>query len=181
MILFCGIQATGKTTFFKEKFFKTYIRISLDQLHTRNKEQKFIETCFATQHPFVVDNTNPTKEDRLKYISAAKAHKYKVIGYYFHSQLEASIDRNSRREGKENIPEIGIRATYNKLEIPNFDEGFDKLYEVRIENNQFLVREVERCPQPANSVGVQPATGTEKSKTLVKITWRNNVNKIKNS
>jgi len=66
-ILFCGIQATGKTTFFKEKFFKTHIRISLDQLNTRNKEWKFIDTCFATQQRFVVDNTNPTKEDRLKY------------------------------------------------------------------------------------------------------------------
>ncbi|HEX6427542.1 MAG TPA: ATP-binding protein, partial [Niastella sp.] len=73
-IIFCGIQATGKTTFFKEKFFKTHIRISLDQLNTRNKEQKFIETCILTQHPFVVDNTNPTKEEREKYISVAKAN-----------------------------------------------------------------------------------------------------------
>jgi len=43
-IIFCGIQATGKTTFFKERFFKTHMRISLDQLNTRNKELRFIET-----------------------------------------------------------------------------------------------------------------------------------------
>jgi len=140
MILFCGIQASGKTTFFKEKYFNTHIRISLDQLHTRNKERKFIDTCFAMQQPFVVDNTNPTKEDRLKYISIAKANKFKVIGYYFHSQLSESIKRNSQRERKEKIPEIGIRGTFNKLEIPSFDEGFDELYYVTIENNQFIIK-----------------------------------------
>jgi len=139
MILFCGIQATGKTTFFKEKFFKTHIRISLDLLNTRNKEWKFIDTCFAMQQRFVVDNTNPTKEDRLKYIAAAKARKFKVTGYFFRSQLDESIMRNSRREGKENIPEIGIRGTFKKLEIPTYDEGFDELYEVTIENNQFVI------------------------------------------
>ncbi len=61
-VILCGLQATGKTTFFKETFFKTHIRISLDQLNTRNKEHKFLEVCYQTQQRFVVDNTNPTKE-----------------------------------------------------------------------------------------------------------------------
>jgi len=139
IIIFCGIQASGKTTFFKEKFFKTHIRISLDQLRTRNREWKFIDTCLATQQPFVVDNTNPTKESRLRYISAAKTRKFKIIGYYFQSKINESIKRNSQREGKENIPEVGIRGTFGKLEVPSYDEGFDELYYVAIENNQFII------------------------------------------
>ena len=140
-VIFCGIQATGKTTFFKEKFFKTHIRISLDQLNTRNKEQKFIDTCISTQQRYVIDNTNPTKEDRAKYISEAKANKFKVIGYYFQSKLNDALNRNSERIGKENIPEIGIKGTFNKLEIPNFDEGFDELFFVEIEDNDFIIKE----------------------------------------
>lgn len=140
-IIFCGIQATGKTTFFKEKFFKTHIRISLDQLNTRNKEQKFIETCLMTQQAFVVDNTNPTKEDRAKYISLAKANRFKVIGYYFQSKLIESIERNNHRDGKEKIPDIGIKGTFNKLTLPSPDEGFDELYYVTIENNTFIVKQ----------------------------------------
>lgn len=139
-IIFCGIQATGKTTFFKEQFFKTHIRISLDQLNTRNKEQKFIDTCIETRHPFVVDNTNPTKEDRAKYISIAKANKFKVIGYYFQSKLAEALIRNSQRTGKENIPEIGIKGTFNKLSLPSFEEGFDELYYVETENNEFKIK-----------------------------------------
>ena len=140
-VIFCGIQATGKTTFYKEKFFKTHIRISLDQLNTRNKEQQFIDTCLSTQQRYVLDNTSPTIVDRAKYISEAKANKFKVIGYYFHSKLSDALNRNNQREGKENIPEIGIKGTSNKLELPTFKEGFDELYFVKIENNSFIIKE----------------------------------------
>lgn len=141
VVIFCGIQATGKTTFFKDNFFRTHIRISLDQLNTRNKEQKFIDTCIATQQRFVVDNTNPTKQDRAKYISLAKLNKFKVICYFFQSDLNDALTRNSRRTGKENIPEIGIKATFKKLEIPTLDEGFDQLFFVEIENDNFIIKE----------------------------------------
>ncbi|MFT3824789.1 MAG: AAA family ATPase [Chitinophagaceae bacterium] len=140
-VIFCGIQATGKTTFFKEHFFKTHIRISLDQLNTRNKEQKFIETCIATRHPFVIDNTNPTREERQKYISIAKTNKFKVTGYYFRSKLTEAIERNNHRTGKELIPEIGIKGTYKRLELPVPEEGFDKLYYVEINEQAFTIKE----------------------------------------
>jgi predicted kinase len=141
-IIFCGIQATGKTTFYKEHFFKTHMRISLDQLNTRNKEQIFINTCLSIQQRFVIDNTNPTKEERAKYIEAVKAYKFKVIGYYFKSNVKDAIKRNSQRSGKEYIPEVGIRGTLNRLEIPSINEGFDVLYEVEIVNDGFRVSEL---------------------------------------
>jgi len=140
-VIFCGIQATGKTTFFIEKFFKTHVRISLDQLNTRNKERRFIETCIFTSHPFVIDNTNPSREERAKYIAIAKANKFKVTGYYFQSKLNDALARNTQRSGKERIPEIGIKGTYNRLSLPAIDEGFDDLYYVTVENNIFTVKE----------------------------------------
>lgn len=140
-IIFCGIQATGKSSFYKEKFFKSHIRISLDLLNTRNKEQKFINACIAAQQRYVIDNTNVTKELRVKYISEAKASKYKVIGYYFQSKVSDAIERNKHRAGKERIPDIAIKGTYNKLEVPSIDEGFDELYFVEIDNNEFKIKE----------------------------------------
>jgi predicted kinase len=140
-IIFCGIQATGKTTFFKEKFFKTHIRISLDQLNTRNKELRFIETCILTFQPFVIDNTNPSLEERAKYIAIAKANKFKVIGYYFQSKVAVALTRNNQRLGKEKIPEPGIKGTFKRLILPRIDEGFDELYYVTAENNTFTVNE----------------------------------------
>ncbi|MCT4639006.1 MAG: hypothetical protein N4A72_14990 [Bacteroidales bacterium] len=141
IIIFTGIQATGKSTFYKKQFFNSHVRVSMDLLNTRNKEMKFMETCFAVQQPFVVDNTNPSRKDRERYIKLAKEKKYRVIGYYFQSRVNESIERNNKRIGKERIPEIGIRGAFNKLESPLFNEGFDELYYVEIGDNDFVVKD----------------------------------------
>ncbi|BDD05602.1 hypothetical protein AUTU_30850 [Aureibacter tunicatorum] len=113
----------------------------MDLLNTRNKENKFLDTCFLTQSRFVVDNTNPTIEERKKYIALAKENKYEVIAYYFESSIESAIERNNLRTGKEKIPEIGIRGCYKKLEPPAKSEGFDKIYRVTASNNEFIIEE----------------------------------------
>ncbi|BDD10171.1 hypothetical protein FUAX_26030 [Fulvitalea axinellae] len=138
-IIFTGIQASGKSTFYKDNFFNSHIRISMDLLNTRNKENRFLETCVQTSSKFVIDNTNPTAEERKKYINLAKENKYEVIGYYFSTSIQDAFRRNDLRSGKERIPEVGIRDCRNKLEIPEYKEGFDKLYFVRITENGFLV------------------------------------------
>ncbi|KAB2916817.1 MAG: ATP-binding protein [Bacteroidetes bacterium] len=138
-ILFCGLQATGKSSFFKERFFHTHLRISLDLLKTRNRENLLLEYCLSTQMPFVVDNTNPTVKERELYIGRAKQKSYRVVGYYFQSKLVDALQRNATREGKQRIPDAGLRGTYSKLETPSFDEGFDELYYVELKNNEFII------------------------------------------
>ena len=86
-------------------------------------------------------NTNPTILDREKYIQKFKKRKFKVIGYYFHSKVEESIERNSKRAGKAKIPNVGIYATLKKMELPTLDEGFDKLYHVEIVNQNFVIKD----------------------------------------
>lgn len=139
VIIFCGIQATGKTSFYTQNFVQTHVRISLDLLNTRNKERVFIKTCLDFQQRFVVDNTNPTRKDRSKYIKAAQAKKFKIVGYFIQSEVEDAIARNQQRKGKEKIPVVGIRAAYKRLEEPQYDEGFDKLYRVGISDGEFVV------------------------------------------
>lgn len=138
-IIFIGIQATGKSTFYKTNFFNSHVRISMDLLNTRNKERKFLETCFETQTQFVVDNTNPSVADRKKYIDRAKENKYEVVGYYFSSSLKEALRRNQLRTGKEKIPEAGIRGCLRRLEMPQKVEGFDKLYFVKLSKDGFIV------------------------------------------
>lgn len=140
-VVFCGIQATGKSTFFKEYFFTTHVRISLDLLNTRSREDKFLSACTTTFQKFVVDNTNLTRNDREKYIKLAKEHKYKIIGYYFSSSLTEALTRNNQRFGKAHIPEVGIKGAYNRLELPQKEEGFDELYFVYIGNDRFEIKE----------------------------------------
>jgi predicted kinase len=142
VVIFMGLQATGKSTFYKDNFFKTHIRINLDMLKTRNRESILLEACIKAKQPFVVDNTNPTVIDRKKYIDIAKAAQFKIVGYYFKSDISSAILRNDKREGKEFVPLSGIKSTYAKLELPDKIEGFDELYYVSInEENRFIVEE----------------------------------------
>ena len=66
---------------------------------------------------------------------------FKVVGYYFQSQLEPSVKRNSQRSENERIPDAGIRQTYSKLELPCLEEGFEELFYVSIRNGEFDVKE----------------------------------------
>lgn len=141
MILFTGIQASGKTTFYKRFLAQDYEHISLDILNTRNKERIAIEQCIGQGRGFVVDNTNPTRADREKYINIAKANGYKVIGYYFKSSISECIERNEQRTGKAKVPRCAIAGTSNKMEIPDLDEGFDVIYYVHIENGEIIVED----------------------------------------
>jgi predicted kinase len=135
LILLTGIPGSGKSTFYYQHFFHTHMRVNLDMLRTRNRENRLIEFCFQTQMPFVVDNTNVLREERKIYIEAAKVHKYTITGYYFAVSLQNSLERNARRIGKQHIPEKGIKAKYYQLQVPEKAEGFDELFYVRVQDN----------------------------------------------
>jgi predicted kinase len=141
-VILIGIQAVGKSTFYLQRFAETHIRLNLDMLKTRNRERILLEACIAARQPFVVDNTNVTAQERSRYIGLARAAKFRVLGYYFQSTLTDAIRRNRRRTAPRLIPEKGIAATYNRLQTPSLDEGFDKLYYVTIgDPDEFVVRE----------------------------------------
>jgi len=131
-IIFMGIQASGKSTFYRQHFADTHIRINLDMLKTRHREKRLLETCLAIKQAFVIDNTNPTPEDRQRYIPSAKDAGFLVIGYYFESKIFEAIQRNQARPPTQIIPEKGLRATHKKLVLPQWAEGFDELYYVGI-------------------------------------------------
>lgn len=140
-VVFIGLQASGKSTFYRERFFATHVRVNLDMLKTRHRERRLIDTCVRTGQPFVIDNTNPTKEVRRVYFEAAKGANFKVAGYYFQSRVDDCKYRNERRSPDQRIPLPGLLGTYTKLEPPSYDEGFDKLFYVRLAANGFVVEE----------------------------------------
>ncbi len=141
-VILIGIQAVGKSTFYYQRFRDTHIRINLDMLKTRRREQILVDACLAAKQPFVVDNTNATIADRARYIAPAKAAHFRVVGYYFQSKLQDAVQRNRQRATAKVIPEIGMAATYKRLQPPSLAEGFDQLYSVTIgESGEFAVQE----------------------------------------
>ena len=94
LILFCGLQASGKSTFYKQRLVDSHLRLSMDMLRTRHREQILLTACLAAKQPVVVDNANPLIEERARYIAAAKAAGFRVVGLYFESRVEDCKRRN---------------------------------------------------------------------------------------
>lgn len=89
----------------------------------------------------MVDNTNPSRTDRERYIPRAKECGYEIEGYFFQSVIADCVQRNRTRQGKACVPDRAIACTSNRLELPSYQEGFDCLYFVRIEQNDFVIEE----------------------------------------
>ena len=132
-VIFIGIQASGKSSYYARCYAGDYVRINLDTLKTRHRERLLFEDCLAKGCSFVVDNTDPQASDRARYIPEAKAAGYRIIGCYFPPDVAFSLEHNRLREGKARVPDAAIWATAAKLEPPTYAEGFDELY--RIDND----------------------------------------------
>ena len=138
MIVFIGIQASGKTTFYEELLAcHGLVHINLDTLHTRYKEALAIEECVGSGNSYVIDNTNPQIIDRQRYIPIAKSQGYEVVGIFFQSKVKDCIERNDLRDRV--VPRHAVACTSGKLQMPSYDEGFDQLFFARIVDNGFEI------------------------------------------
>ena len=134
-VILIGIQGSGKSTFYKARLADTHVRINLDMLKTRHREKLFFDACLAAKQRFVVDNCNPSQDDRRRYIEPAKAAGFKVVGYYLQSRVDDCKERNEQRTGKQAVPLKAILGAAGRLELPSYEEGFDKLFYVRVDGN----------------------------------------------
>lgn len=141
LVIMIGIQGSGKSTFYHKFLKDDFVRVNLDTLRTRHREKLLIEECVENQKSFAVDNTNPTRLDRERYIPLAKAAGYRIVGYFMQSKIRECIKRNNKRQGKEKVPEGAIVSTSNKLEMPSYDEGFDELYFVANDGETMTISE----------------------------------------
>lgn len=141
-VILVGVQGAGKTTFYRERFFDTHVRINLDMLKTRKREQLLLAACLEAGQSFVVDNTNPQASDRARYIALARAKGFRVIAYFFDVPLRDAMHRNNQRKLQKKIPPVAVAGTHKKLELPRKEEGFDQIFTVQVtEPAGFLVKE----------------------------------------
>jgi predicted kinase len=142
-VIFIGIPASGKTTFYRERFFATHIRLNLDMLRTRRRLTILLQACLEAKQSFVLDNTNLSAVERAVTIQRAKDAKFQVMGYFFTPDSRRAQRWNAERQGKARVPDVAIWSGMKSLETPSFEEGFDALYTVHIDaQRQFNVMDL---------------------------------------
>jgi predicted kinase len=125
-VILCGLQASGKTTLYRDRFLETHARIAMDLLRTRAREAAFLRTCLETRMPFVVDNTNPTVTERARYVAPAREAGFKVVGYLVDVPFAVAQARNAGRERV--VPMVGLGDVARRLVTPTPEEGFDEVW-----------------------------------------------------
>ena len=135
--LFVGIQGSGKTSFYKERFQHLgYRYISMDEIRNRNKEWALLEDAVKAGENIVIDNTNVTRAERARYlVLLEKAGYHRIFCYFFQSRVRDCIERNHLRG--TTVPDKAIAATSNRLELPSRSEGFTDMIYVRVEPPHF--------------------------------------------
>lgn len=146
-VILVGLPASGKTTFYQQRFAATHQHISKDHWPTASdrdrRQAELIGSALSQGLSVVVDNTNPSVTDRAPVIALARRHGARVIGYHFTATTREAVGRNRGREGKQRVPDVAIFTKAKHMAVPTPEEGFDELYAVSIRDDRtFAVQEI---------------------------------------
>jgi predicted kinase len=135
-VIFIGLPASGKTTFYQRRFAGTHLHISKDHWpNASNKDARqsaAMRAALSRAESIVLDNTHPSPSDRAPAIALAREYGARVIGYFFTATTREAVGRNRGREGKARVPDVAIFTKAKRMASPVAEEGFDELYSVSI-------------------------------------------------
>ena len=135
-VILVGLPASGKSTFYQQRFAGTHVHISKDlwpkSANKPSRQARELEAALSAGRSLVLDNTSPTVADRAVVIAAARKHGARVIGYYFIATTREAVGRNRGREGAARVPDVAVFTTAKRMIVPDRREGFDELYQVAI-------------------------------------------------
>jgi len=131
LIIFVGLQASGKSTFYHANLAATHVHVSKDLMpNARNKDAKqteLISAALAGGRSVVVDNTSPTPFERAPLIALARRFGARTSAYFFEAAVKDAVARNRLREGRARVPDVAILMTARKIVPPSLEEGFDEV------------------------------------------------------
>ena len=146
LVVFTGLQASGKTSFYRERFASTHTQVSKDAWpNARKKEERqrrLIEEHLRSGQSVVVDNTNPTPIEREPLVAIGRAVGARISSYVFVVSVEEALRRNAGREGRARIDDVGIYSVAKRLARPTAAEGFHDRFEVTLTDAGFVVARI---------------------------------------
>jgi predicted kinase len=83
LVIFVGLPAAGKSTYYFAHFAATHVHVSKDLLPRGARQEPLIDAALAAGKSVVVDNTNPSAAIRAPLIALGRRHGARIFGYFF--------------------------------------------------------------------------------------------------
>lgn len=113
---------------------------TLDKIPFKNLSNR-ISCLLKEDKSFILDQTNTTIKSRIKKISRMKSSHFNVVALCLNVPKDILMERLKRREQEEGkiISYSVIENILLNYENPNYDEGFEKIYNIDEKLNVSLV------------------------------------------
>ena len=154
LAIFVGLQASGKSTFYRERLSASHALVSKDLMrNVRDKNRRqlaLVRAALREGRSVAVDNTNPSPADRAPLIGLGRELGARVVAYFFDTAVPGCLARNAERQGRAQVPPVAIFTAARRMVAPRLEEGFDALYRVHLQPEGFRVAELP-SPKSAHS------------------------------
>ena len=145
LIIMCGVPGCGKSTWARAftanhnaiVISRDAIRFSLlreeEDYFTHEEDvvksfyQQINDYLFSGEYEYIIaDATHNTKKARNSMLNRINREKAEgIILVDFSIDLKTCLEQNSRRSGREKVPEDVIRNMYKYFQKPDFDEKYE--------------------------------------------------------
>ena len=126
-----GLQGCGKTTWVQTHLAGSHAVVSKDHWpNARRREarqRRVVAELLAAGRSVVVDNTNPSRDDRAALVELARAADVPVRAVWVDPPFVTCVERNLARTGRARVPWVGVLATADRFSPPSTDEGFERV------------------------------------------------------
>jgi predicted kinase len=143
LVVLCGLQGSGKSTFFGARFAATHAHVSQDRFRSAPdkpaRRRALVAAAAREGRSAVVDDTNLSRERRTELVALAREHGMRPVLYWIPPDVRASLARNAGRAGRARVPSVAIFAARKRLVPPDASEGFAAAFEVTPTEGAFLI------------------------------------------
>ena len=135
LVVMVGLQGAGKSTWVARHLAGTHAVVSKDHWpNARRKEARqarLVAEHLGAGRSVVVDNTNPSPEERAALVALAQEAGAAVRAVWLDVPLETCLERNERRQGRDRVPVQGVLGARKRFVPPTVAEGFERVDVVR--------------------------------------------------